>query len=208
MTRKRLPAAAAATLAALLAGILPIVLESSPAHATLTSAPPFSGPGAQLCYFDDQLQPYAIDGGQDAVQAQTTGIWATSHSGAYYGTLQAAVPNGSTIQTFDICYNWRLGYWYMINNGNGLFVSAEIEYAGGQSGMLRARSEQVGAWEQFSIACRGNLLTIQSKANGKYVSTELAYPAPYTDELRARATVVGTWEQYRDNDQICSTAIP
>lgn len=208
MTRKRLPAAAAATLAALLAGILPIVLESSPAHATLTSAPPTSGPGAQLCYFDDQLQPYAIDGGQDAVQAQTTGTWATSQGGAYYGTLQAAVPTGSTLQSFDLCYNWRAGYWFIINNGNGLFVSAEVRYPGGQNGVLRARSEQVGAWEQFSLACKGNLLTIQSKANGKYVSTELGYPAPYTDELRARATVVGPWEQYRDNDQLCSTAIP
>jgi hypothetical protein len=188
--------------------ILPIVLESSPAHATLTSAPPSSGPGAQLCYFDDQLQPYAIDGGQDAVQAQTTGTWASRNGGAYYGTLQAAVPNGSAVQSFDLCYNWRQGYWYMINNGNGLFVSAEIEYAGSQNGVLRARSEQVGGWEQFSFACKGNLLTIQSKANGKYVSTELRYPAPDTDELRARAAVAGPWEQYRDTDQICSTAIP
>jgi hypothetical protein len=205
MTRKRLLAAAAATLTALLAGILPIVLESSPAHATLTSAPPSSGPGAQLCYFDDQLQPYAIDGGQDVIQAQTTGLGA---SGAFYGILQAAIPNGSTFQSFDLCYNWRAGYWYMVDNGNGLFVSTEVGYGIGQTGVLRARAEQVGPWEQYTFACNGDLLTIQSKANGKYVSTEIGYPSPYYAELRARATVVGAWELYRDSDQICSTAIP
>lgn len=208
MTRKRLLAAAGALLAALLAGILPVVLQSSPAHATITTAPPNAGPGAQLCYVDDQLQPYAIDGGQGAVQAQTTGVLATGYNEYYYGALQATTSNGSSAQSFDLCYNWQAGYWYLINNGNNLFVSAEVEYAGTQNGLLRARSEQVGAWEQFALGCKGSLLTIKSKANGKYVSTEIDYPAPFTSELRARAAVVGPWEEYRDTDQICTTAIP
>jgi hypothetical protein len=208
MTRKRLLAAAAGMLFAALAGILPVVVESSPAHAITTAAPPASGPGAQLCYFDEHLQPYAINGGADAVQAQTTGAWATNYNGQYYGILESVVPNTSALQSWDLCYNWRAGYWYMIDNGNGLFVSAEIRYPTTQNGVLRARSEQVGAWEQFTLGCKGNLLTIRSKANGKYVSTEIAYPSQFKNELRARATVAGPWEQYRDTDQVCSTAIP
>jgi hypothetical protein len=74
--------------------------------------------------------------------------------------------------------------------------------------MLRARSEEVGPWERYTLGCKNDLLTIQSQANGKYVSTELAYPAPFTDLLRARATVVGPWEMYRDTDQICSDINP
>jgi hypothetical protein len=60
---------------------------------------------------------------------------------------------------------------------NGKYVTAQLDYTDNQYGMLRARSDTIGPWEQFNL-CRiydkindFNTLFIRSVANGKYVST-------------------------------------
>ena len=35
---------------------------------------------------------------------------------------------------------------------NGKYVSAEIEYPGGDKGMLRARADHIGSWEKFWLS--------------------------------------------------------
>lgn len=82
----------------------------------------------------------------------------------------------------------------------GGFVSAELEYTGRYSGMLRARAEIEGKWEQFRL-CRvednGEYYdTIYSLAAQRYVSTELDYPGADQGMLRARQSGVGQWEKF------------
>jgi GDSL-like Lipase/Acylhydrolase family len=83
---------------------------------------------------------------------------------------------------------------------NNLFVSAELGYAGGAYGMLRARAGGIGGWEQFRLVgdCRSTGgCAIQSAATGLYVSSELGYSGAWYGVLRARAGGIGGWERFR-----------
>jgi Cutinase len=83
---------------------------------------------------------------------------------------------------------------------NNLFVSAELNYAGGAYGMLRARAGGIGGWEQFKLVgdCRsGGGCAIQSVATGLYVSAELGYSGAWYGVMRARASGIGSWERFR-----------
>lgn len=83
------------------------------------------------------------------------------------------------------------------SNANGLYVSAELGYTGGNQGMLRARGSQVGPWEKFSLYYLGDgTWTMQSQANGLYVSTEIGYTGGNYGMLRARSSQIGPWELY------------
>jgi hypothetical protein len=84
------------------------------------------------------------------------------------------------------------------SNGNGQYVSAEVEYRGADYGMLRARAAGVGDWERFELVgdC-AKRCTIRSLANRKFVSAELGYKGYAWGEMRARADSGGTWEQFR-----------
>lgn len=80
---------------------------------------------------------------------------------------------------------------------NGLYVSTELGYSGGEYGMLRARAGAIGAWEQYRLEpIWDQLYAVKSLANGLYVSTELGYTSGWYGMLRARATSIGAWERH------------
>nr|WP_062336567.1 hypothetical protein [Herbidospora sakaeratensis] len=71
-----------------------------------------------------------------------------------------------------------------------LYSCGAKRYAGADKGMLRARSDSVKPFEQFTVDCNtGNYCTIRSPANGKYAND--CYPM-----LRARADTVGSYEKF------------
>lgn len=76
------------------------------------------------------------------------------------------------------------------------FVSAEVDYTGYVSGMLRARSTSAGDWEKFSI-CPGNgFYTLYSYSAKGWVSAEQNYTGADAGMLRARSGSVGAWEKF------------
>lgn len=81
------------------------------------------------------------------------------------------------------------------------YVSTEIQYTGGNYGMLRARANSIGPWEQYDIFRAGDsqhpYYAIRSRANQKLVTTEIDYTSSYNHAmLRARSASVGPWEKY------------
>jgi len=89
------------------------------------------------------------------------------------------------------------GPFTITSQANGLLVSAELGYTGGDAGMLRARANAIGPWERFFIDNFGTFATITSAANGLLVSAELGYTGDDAGMLRARATAIGPWEQFQ-----------
>jgi hypothetical protein len=87
---------------------------------------------------------------------------------------------------------------HFMNNVTRKWVSAEVGYPGPYNGMLRARADTVGPWEEFTWCEYPAYWTLQSKANNKYVSVELGYGNSDLryGMLRARATTVGPWEKF------------
>lgn len=82
--------------------------------------------------------------------------------------------------------------------GNGMWVSAELSYSGAETGMLRARAMNQGAWEQFTFVPQSDgTVAMQSSANGMYVSAELNYSGAAYGMLRARSSAIDAWEKFR-----------
>ncbi len=85
---------------------------------------------------------------------------------------------------------------------NGLYVSAELGYSGGNKGMLRARTNvnKLGPWEVFNWygGFNNNEFEIQSNANSLFVTAELGYTGSNYAMLRARtgSNSLGPWEQF------------
>jgi hypothetical protein len=103
--------------------------------------------------------------------------------------LSISTPQASASTSQPYCLRAALR-----SNANGLYVSAELGWAGSAYGDLRARSTSIGSWERFSICTAGSGQpdSITSLANGLKVSAEIG-----TDSrLRARASSVGSWEQF------------
>ncbi|WP_062433615.1 fascin domain-containing protein [Herbidospora daliensis] len=86
---------------------------------------------------------------------------------------------------------------FIQSTANRRVVSAEVDYPGGKSGMLRARATSSGgAWERFEV-CRGKSHdTIYSPSAKRYVTAEVTYADAEKGMLRARATKVGEWERF------------
>lgn len=80
----------------------------------------------------------------------------------------------------------------------GTYVSTELSYPEGDTGMLRARATAVGPWEKYRIVPGGaaGVYAIWSYAASRYVTAELGHPGNRAGELRARSTVIGPWEKF------------
>ncbi|MBW4722158.1 fascin domain-containing protein [Saccharothrix obliqua] len=107
----------------------------------------------------------------------------------------SAVPAGwQLVKGSDV----RVAAQYLYSAASGRYVSAELDYPGGNNGLLRARSTVADAWEQFTFAydAAAGKWSIKSIANDRYVSAELDYSGGYRGVLRARATAVDLWEQF------------
>ncbi|MET7364410.1 hypothetical protein ABZS61_01030 [Streptomyces sp. NPDC005566] len=82
---------------------------------------------------------------------------------------------------------------------NGKFVATEVNYVAPNTGVLRARSADVGgAWEGFAFEWNENTQTyaLRSLANDRYVAVEKNFTGSAQNVLRARSTGVGGWEQF------------
>jgi hypothetical protein len=83
---------------------------------------------------------------------------------------------------------------------NNQYVSAELNYSGGDYGMLRARASTASGWERFLLVgdCASSSgCAIQSLANNQYVSAELNYSGGDYGMLRARSSTASGWEWFR-----------
>ncbi|MDH6127379.1 RICIN domain-containing protein [Kitasatospora sp. GP82] len=112
---------------------------------------------------------------------------------SYQSYLSAVL--GSVTPNETACVTTATPLW---SQTNGRYVSAELGYGGDQNGMLRARADGMGPWEQFNL-CRNNksnVYSIRSAANGRYVSAELGHGGDQNGMLRARADAIGPWEQF------------
>lgn len=82
---------------------------------------------------------------------------------------------------------------------NGQFVATEVNYAAPNTGVLRARSAQVGgSWESFAFEYDEVTETyaLKSLANDRYVAVEKNFTGSAQNVLRARSTSVSGWERF------------
>jgi hypothetical protein len=79
---------------------------------------------------------------------------------------------------------------------NGDYASVELNYTGGDYGMLRARAGSAGPWETFTYCDYGSYFTLMSNANNDYVSAEVGDAGSRYGMLRARSASVGPWEKF------------
>jgi hypothetical protein len=96
---------------------------------------------------------------------------------------------------------------------NGKYVSAEVSYTYSWAGMLRARADRIGPWEQFLLCdvydvrfyAPQALFSDLDAANG-WVSAEFNYSSDYKGMLRARPNsyVVDVWEEFTFVRSTCS----
>jgi hypothetical protein len=94
-----------------------------------------------------------------------------------------------------ICQNRLFEFRSM---AEGKWVTTEVDDAGGDNGMLRARAATPGPWEVYRVVCLGSgEFAIRSVENNRYVSAELGYTGSRYAMLRARATSIGPYERFR-----------
>ncbi|WP_157530503.1 fascin domain-containing protein [Microtetraspora niveoalba] len=86
---------------------------------------------------------WTIDGGFVAAEV--------NYTGANDGMLRARSAGVGSWEQFDVRCVVSNGpdLCNIRSRGTGLYVAAEVNYSGGDDGMLRARSSSVGSWEQF-----------------------------------------------------------
>ncbi len=92
--------------------------------------------------------------------------------------------------------NCNKNFGFSLSGPNEKIVSAELGWSGSRNGALRARADEWGPWEKFTLCINDAYATLKSNANGKYVSVEMNAAEPYKYMLRARATKVGPWEKF------------
>jgi hypothetical protein len=106
-------------------------------------------------------------------------------------------------ELFSVCRDQSTGATNFVSQKNNRYVTAEKDYTGPISGMLRARtsSGSVGTWEIFRTDVdpgNGYCTHIWAQANGLFVTAEQNYSGNDKGMLRARtaASALGTWELF------------
>jgi hypothetical protein len=137
--------------------------------------------------------------GEGWIQSAYNGLYVSTevdYSGAEKGMLRARSTSVGPWELYQIC--WRDGgggstdaIW---SDGAAKFVTAEIGPEAVVYGMLRARANSVGAWEEFTIL--GGPKMLINAANGLWVSAEFGWSGNWYGMLRARAESIGEWEEY------------
>ncbi|MFC8390938.1 MULTISPECIES: trypsin-like serine protease [unclassified Streptomyces] len=93
----------------------------------------------------------------------------------------------------------QVARWSLKAQANDKYVTTVVDAAGAQQGKLRARGDEVGGWEQFTLHTRdgGKTVALRSAANGLFVSTEINQTGDHQGMLRARSeSVTGGWELF------------
>ncbi|MEU2715683.1 hypothetical protein [Streptomyces sp. NPDC007205] len=162
-----------------------------------TASDSSKGDEPAVCNLDSAFYNPGSGGSQlGAIQSAGNGrgvMAQTDYTGAYQGMLRAdGVGEGFTLT------HESDGSVALKNQSNNMYVSAELEYIGGDYGMLRARASSVGPWEKFDVVGQSDgSVALMSKANHEYVSAELADTGSHYGMLRARASSIGPWEKFR-----------
>ncbi|GII59847.1 hypothetical protein Pth03_82360 [Planotetraspora thailandica] len=124
----------------------------------------------------------------------------TATPSAIAGTAPTPTPAQPAVKALTLP-DWDLGDDHcddvtIKSKAGNRFVSAEVDYTGYVSGMLRARATSAGDWEKFSI-CPGNgFYTLYSYSAKGWVTAEQNYTGADAGMLRARAGSVGAWEKF------------
>ncbi|GII59846.1 hypothetical protein Pth03_82350 [Planotetraspora thailandica] len=85
----------------------------------------------------------------------------------------------------------------LTSQANNRHVSAELDYTGNYSGMLRARATSIGDWETFELCYDTDKGYDTLSVDGRrYVSAEIDYSGADAGMLRARSASVGAWEKF------------
>jgi hypothetical protein len=79
--------------------------------------------------------------------------------------------------------------WAIRAAANGLYWCAEIGYTGNGYAQIRARSRDLGSYEQFKLyRFEDGRIAIKSVVNGKYLRTEPGYPDKFRGMVRASSS--------------------
>jgi hypothetical protein len=117
------------------------------------------------------------------------------------GMLRARSETLGPWEIFEMCpYD---GYWLIASLGDPQpgrvpYVATEKEYSGDDKGMLRARSEAIGTWEQYTVVTGPDWVALKARANDRYVSVERQWTGDRFGMLRARSATIGPWEKFTD----------
>lgn len=145
------------------------------------------------------------DAGGPAVRSGAEGdelvaVSSRSWQGGCFGSEETR--RGAVETRLDDITDWigaQVARWSLKAQANGKYVSAAVTTTGENQGRLRARSDTVAGWEQFTFHTRDNGTTValRSEANRLFVATELNRTGNHEAMLRARSeSVTGSWELY------------
>ena len=114
-------------------------------------------------------------------------------SGTYVGKTTTWSEHGTWQASPHTTFNCKIR-----SHASHQFVTSELSFSGaGMAGLLRARSADVGTWQQFQcVAVGADQWALRSRANGKFVTTEVNDPGALKGLLRARAPKVGSWQRF------------
>ncbi|MDT0610315.1 trypsin-like serine protease [Streptomyces lancefieldiae] len=134
-----------------------------------------------------------------AVGDELVAVSSRSWRGGCFGSEETR--RGAVQTRLDDITGWvgaQVARWSLKAQANDKYVSAELNQTGAQEGRLRARADEVGGWEQFTLHTRdgGTTVALRSAANNSFVTTELNQTGAHEGMLRARSETVNGWESY------------
>ncbi|MEU6611963.1 trypsin-like serine protease [Streptomyces shenzhenensis] len=144
------------------------------------------------------------DAGGPALRAGTNGdelvaISSRSWQGGCLGSEETR--QDATETRLDDITDWigtQVARWSLMAQANSKYVTAELNATGTHEGKLRARSDTVGGWQQFTLHTpdNGTKVALRSAANNLFVTTEVNQTGDYEGMLRARTEDPHGWELY------------
>ncbi|GAA2284869.1 hypothetical protein GCM10010415_63520 [Streptomyces atrovirens] len=154
--------------------------------------------GAAVCA-GDAGGPVLRETGQGV---ELVAVSSRSSQGGCFGVDESVTGTDAVSTRLDDITDWigaRVARWSLKAQANDKYVSAAVTTTGENQGRLRARSDTVAGWEQFTFHTRDNGTTValRSEASRLFVATELNRTGDHEGMLRARSeSVTGGWELY------------
>jgi hypothetical protein len=111
------------------------------------------------------------------------------------GGTTAVTANGVAQATgFSFC----VGPYAIEATGSNRYVTAQVNYDGGDYGMLRAAATSIGNWELFGLCGDSNTgpWSLRSLENEGFATVQVNYGGSDNAMLRAEAVDVGPWERF------------
>ena len=117
--------------------------------------------------------------------------------GTYVGNTTGGSENGTWSASRHATFNCKIRA-----RANHQYVTTEVVYPGAAfKGLLRARSNTVGTWQEFRCVAVGTKQwALKSRANHKFVTAEVNYAGGFGGLLRAQSTKISAWERFTFQD--------